>query len=225
MRTSLPRRTLLIVLPILLTSCEDPNLPERPKPYSFVIARPGGFQLIFRWPRESLPVRIWAEPIGDFPILVRNAIRTWQAASIYGEFRGVLLGDSSNAQVQFHLGDPLLTPPSSADALACEGLMPLTVDLDTTIALPLRITLSPRIASRPASVNTCLQRLATKFLGHALGIFSTEWFQDDSLASPDADDLLHRTPVRDSLSARDRITFLTLYHTIPTVRVPIEDES
>ena len=205
-----------------VVGCGDVALPERPEPYQFSIdcsidglcsSAAGDLKLIFSWPRHSLPVRIWAERRQDFPLHTARAIRLWMDASIYGEFSAVLVPDSQVADLIVLLGEPELVIQSSSDVtpLDCRGRTSIEVALDTTIALPFRITIVPRAGSGPNELNRCFPRAIAHEFGHALGLF---------LNSDDPSDIMFARPMVASTSLRDRATFATLYHTRPTVRLP-----
>lgn len=205
-----------------VVGCGDVALPERPAPYQFRIdcsidgvcsPAAGGLKIIFNWPRYSLPVRIWADPRQDFRAHTARAIRLWMDASIYGEFSAVLVSDSQVADMIILLSEPELVIRSGDDVtpLDCRGRTALEVALDTTIALPFRITIIPRAGSGPNELDRCFAVAVAHELGHTLGLF---------LNSDDPSDIMFERPMVASLSLRDRATFATLYHTRPTVRLP-----
>ncbi len=201
------------VITLALQGCDEAAGPERPEPYSFTMGRlADGFPLIFRWTEESLPVKFWAEPKNSFPEIVGRSIATWEAAAIYGEFRGVMVRDSSRADVLI-FADAFVSGPIQVDneTLACEGSMMWTVGLDTNIVLPIRVRIAPRFGFNASTVNPCLQKLSNKFVGHTLGML---------VPSPNPEDLLSGQPMEEQPSPRDLATFVTLYHTVPTVGVP-----
>jgi predicted Zn-dependent protease len=195
---------------LALAACAEATPPERPSPYDFAIRPLEGPVLTFHWPAASLPVRVWAEPGTSLETHMARAIQEWQGVALYGEFTGVLVRDSSLADVIVHLGEPFI--PANTNARDCSGATRIEVALDTTIVLPFRTTISPRVGTSSADVNSCLEVVGVHELGHSLGLF---------LHSDDPTDLMHIRPSLDGLSARDRVTFTTLYHTPPSVRLPL----
>ncbi|HEX9728337.1 MAG TPA: matrixin family metalloprotease [Gemmatimonadales bacterium] len=214
-------RRIVPALALAAAACSEATLPVRPDPYGFSIdcgrdgvgcaAGAGDIRLIFRWPRRSLPVRIWAET-ADLRVHAANGIRTWMDAGLYSEFAGGLVGDSLFADVLIRVGAPETIVRVDDAPLDCRGNTPLTItSADTTMALPFHITVHPRIGASPADIDGCFTIVVMHELGHALGLFQH---------STEPDDLMYFSPRVSVLSPRDRATFNTLYHIEPTVRVP-----
>jgi predicted Zn-dependent protease len=202
-------RPTALLLALSLSGCASLDAPERPEPYEFSYRIPNGFVAVFHWPMAALPVRVWAEPSGDLPGDVVNALRLWEQAAIYGEFRGVLVADSAQADVIVRIGEPETPGPSAV--LACSSGTEWGINLDTSIALPFRTTIRRRAGASTSDVAACLRVLVAHELGHALGLIPE---------SDDPADLMYGLPTVPAPSARDRATFTTLYHTAPTVRLP-----
>jgi predicted Zn-dependent protease len=192
-----------------LVACVDAAAPRRPVPYAYGVALSNGFEVVFRWPASALPVRVWVEPVGDLPGIVRDGLRLWEAAALYGEFRGTLVDDSTRADVIVTLGEP--ENPGPGAVLACSAATLWGVYSDSTIVLPFRTVLKARIGWSPVDVTDCFRIVAAHEIGHPLGLL---------LHSDDATDLMYGIPTATALSPRDRATFAVLYHTTPTVGLP-----
>jgi predicted Zn-dependent protease len=205
-------RPLVLACLLAAVGCSDVTPPDRPAPYPFSFTITGGLQVVFHWTRQSLPVRIWVEPVGELPDAAAEAIRVWEDVALYGEFEGLLVADSSRADVIIVRGDGR---PIQADTnflrLDCFGRTTVSIELDTTITLPFRITVGPRLGANVDGVNGCARVVVAHELGHALGLF---------LHSDDARDLMNASPSFFGPSARDRVTFTALYHTPPTIGLP-----
>ena len=198
---------------LLLGGCVDPTLPARDDPYEFRLLGE-----VFHWPRARLPVRYWVEPGGALAEYVTLGLRHWQAQFLYGEFHGVLTGDSAAADViiRYDGGPP---PPGTPTGTlppvgACEEAkthVPIWSP-DGRFPGPLRVTMHWRPNADPAVIADCLVLLVAHELGHTLGV----------LAESDGDDdLMNTNPRTFTPSPRDRATVQVLYQTVPTI-VPAE---
>lgn len=204
------RRASLLVLAAtgMVLGCEQPEVPLRLAPYEFRLA---GTDSVFHWTAPSLPVRFYVEPVGRIPDYAVSGVRAWQRQFLYGEFRGVFVPDSSQADVLlFLVGDP---PPdidltNDPPRFVCEGLTlvpPTGTDQtgQSRFLAQLRIELRWFPGNAPTDIVNCLARVTTHEIGHALGIFA---HSDDPL------DLMYRQPEVASPSPRDQATIQTLYH-------------
>ncbi|MEO8089865.1 MAG: hypothetical protein ABI703_06185 [Gemmatimonadales bacterium] len=202
-----------------LISCADIAAPSRASAYEWrriVASASGPDTLSFHWPQTRLPVRFWAEDTLNLPIHVQHAIGQWQAAFLYGEFRGQLVADSSLADVIVTSG---IAPKGGFSVTRLESLMApecqgaTDVELDASghgFIPPVRVYVDPRFDPAAAGVDPCMALTTTHEVGHSLGIFAH---------SPNSADIMFANPVVTGLSPRDRATAELAYHTQPTLTV------
>jgi predicted Zn-dependent protease len=194
--------------------------PDRSGVYSFADTLVVGVDTtidVFRWTEHRLPVRFWADTRGNMAALVGRAVGVWQDQFLYGEFLGVLVTDSTRADVIVRWTDsvPPDATPDTTQPNSCGGLT--TFDYDSTgvaLAGPIHISLSVLTGGAPASpgrVQGCMRRIAIHELGHSLGLLRH---------SPFAEDLMFRSPEVNVPSKRDSRSVETLYHSRPTVAPP-----
>jgi predicted Zn-dependent protease len=198
-----------IALALLLgtVACDQVTPPDRPAPYQYAVRLQDGFPLVFRWPAASLPVRVWAEPALSVEEYVTEALSLWEDGVLYAEVSGVLVQDSSEADVLIRL-EP---GPQTSSGTACTSWTFYAVTLDTVIELPFRTVLEPRAGSASQDLHDCLRQAVAHELGHTFGLL---------LESDDPADLMYPGPSPRGLSPRDVATLETLYHSRPTVRLP-----
>jgi predicted Zn-dependent protease len=209
-------------LPIILAfgaglaglSCADIAAPLRTDNYEWrlpVSKTTGGPDtLTFHWPAGRLPVKFWAQDTLGLPAHVQHGISQWQTAFLYGEFAGVLVSDSSTADVIVRTGSPTLVGFFLGSmAPECEGATFFDLpDGSSEIQVPFRVFINPRLPVSVPGMESCLALTSTHELGHALGIFAH---------SPVATDIMYSDPTVSELSARDRATAELAYHAQPTV--------
>jgi hypothetical protein len=189
-------------------ACSDVVAPSRNARYDWRLlvnydsAGPRVDTLSFHWPRNHLPVKIWVEDQYGLPGFIRDGIRLWQGAFLYGEWDGVVVGDSSTADVIVRTIQP---PPQSIPGMLppCLG----ATDVDTVsnrfqLRVPIRVFVYPSIPGDP-TLGACLRTVAAHELGHSLGLFQH---------STDSLDLMYGVPRATFLSDRDLGTALNAYH-------------
>ena len=203
----------------VLVSCADIAAPSRGNAYEWrrLLATANGVDtLSFHWPSSDLPVRFWAEDSLNLPDHVQRAIVQWEAAFLYGEFSGILVSDSSTADVIVRTGIApkggfTITRLESAMAPECQGATDIELSASGQDLLrPIRAYIDPRFLPGSPGVDECMALTTTHEMGHALGIFTH---------SPDAEDIMYADPVVSSLSPRDRSTAELAYHTPPTLGI------
>ena len=202
------RRFALVAL--LALGCSDIGAPNRTPRY---LADIGGDT--FHWPPDRLPVRYFVDPRGAMPRLVTEAIGTWQQQFLYGEYRGVLVGDSTAADVIVRWpADSVpadVTPDTTGAVGACDGLTQYVIDSTNTITGPLHVQLRVRAGFTPPQIAACMHRIAAHEVGHTIGLL---------IHSPSPTDLMYGTPVTQIPTDRDRNTAQVLYHTPATIAPP-----
>jgi hypothetical protein len=204
------RLTVVLATVASVLGCREIVTPVRAPRYVFDI---GGE--VFHWPTDRLPVRYFADPRGTMASLVREGLLTWEAQFLYREFRGVLVTDSTAADVIVRWQDsvPPNVPPDTAGALgACDGVTTYQIDTANVMEEPIRVALLLRPGFTPAQIAACLHRVAAHEVGHTLGILTH---------SPAPTDLMYDTPGTQTPTHRDRNTVQVLYHTTSTIEPPL----
>jgi predicted Zn-dependent protease len=210
------------ILATALGACSNPVVPTRGGVYAFadtVIIGVDTTVYLFRWPANRLPVRFWADRRGNMAFLIARAVSAWEDQFLYGEFRGVLVSDSTDADVIARWADsvpPDAPPDMGSPVFACSGVT--TFDYDSALVGPVHVFLSVFNTGAPATagqVQACMRRVSTHEIGHALGIGFPS-----GRHSPFAEDVMYGAPIVDYPSRFDRRTVETLYHSQPTVGPP-----
>lgn len=198
---------------LFAVACAEPTVPRRVPTYGFT--DPTGN--VFHWPADRLPVRFYADPRGELRALLVDAVASWERQFLYAEFRGVLVDDSSAADVIVRWADsippradPDLGPPVTACGGVTQGFLDST---GTAFAGPIETQLSVFTATvySPGQVWACLQRVTVHEVGHTLGLLQH---------SPDSRDVMAAPPTVGQPSSGDRQTVETLYHSDPTIGPP-----
>ena len=198
-----PRVALAIA--VLTAGCSDIIPPSRTPRY---LADAAGDT--FHWPPDRIPVRYFVDPRGALPRLVHNGLSAWQDQFLYGEFRAVVVADSTAADVIVRWQDsvPADVPPALG---ACDGVTTYVLDSTKTMTGPEHVSLRVRLGYTLPQIAECVRRVVTHELGHSLGILSH---------SPATTDLMYGTPAIERPTERDRNTAQVLYHTPPTIFPP-----
>lgn len=197
---------------IAVAACESAVAPRRLNLYSYADTV-GAQRIVFHWPGAYLPVRYYPYAHGTLPQLVRDGLARWEAQFLYGEFRAVIVTDSTQADVIVaFLGaaPPPAEPDTVGAVVACQGRTDPIV-AGATLERPIRVSLSVFSGFTPGQVAACIERVTLHELGHTLGLFN------QSHAGADATDLMNAFPRVYEPGARDRATVEVLYHTVPTV--------
>jgi hypothetical protein len=171
---------------------------------------------VFHWSPSTLPVRFYPDPRGAMPALVSLAVDAWEAQFLYGEFRGALVSDSSQADVIVEWSGSVpadVSPDPGAPVAACDGqtVYPSWAG-GTSTGRALHVTIGALTGGyTQAQVAACLRRVVIHEFGRALGLLQN---------SPSPLDIMYITPTVAFPSSRDRRTVEVLYHTTATVVPP-----
>jgi predicted Zn-dependent protease len=211
-----------------LAACEAPTPPTRAGAfaYRFDIFGDSTKLLSFHWPADRMPLRFWSNPGDSLTSYVAYAIDQWEAQFLYGEFTGVIVADSSQADIIVQT-TPSAPTGSLADLPAyelkpgCGGVtQPDSISIDGEMFGPMRaqITwdfLATRTAADSQARVRCLARVVTHEIGHALGILNEDH------AGTDSTDIMFTFPRVSVPSDRDRETMQRVYHTPSDMTAPV----
>ena len=208
----------VLILGAAGVACKEPLVPARVI-YSFADTVTGNPDTVFlfRWPETRLPVRFWADRRGNMSFLIDRATKAWDSQFLYGEFRAILVSDTTDADVIVRWTDSV--PPDAAPDTtlpnSCSGLTSFDYD-SVALALigPIHVSLRVLTGGAPASperVQGCMRRVVMHELGHALGLLRH---------SPNPGDLMFASPAVNYPSPTDRSSIQTLYHMRPTISPP-----
>lgn len=194
-------------------ACHEPTLPPNHAPaYAFDY-----FGDVFHWPEDRLSVRFFADTRGAMLTYVQRGVDLWQQAFLYGEFRGVLVADSTRADVIVVWADsvpPDVQPDEGAPIRACVGTTTPVFDASgAALAGPIHTSLAVLTSSAtPAQLAACMRRTVVHELGHSLGLFREA---PDSVPA-----IMNSPPLVSAPTDNDRRTVEVLYHTPPTIAPP-----
>jgi len=207
------RRLVPLALTVLAAACTDPMVPSHAPVYVFADA----FGDVFHWPTDRLPVRFFADSRSNMPALVADAVTAWERQFLYGEFRGIMVNDSTAADVIVHWADsvpPAADPDQGPPVDACGGLTQGVLDsTGLAFAAPFetQISILTGTVYSAGQVQACLRRVVIHELGHTLGILRE---------APDTQAIMYVTPRVRLPAAIDRRTMEVLYHTTSTLSPP-----
>jgi hypothetical protein len=204
------RRLVALSLLGLVAACTDPFVPRRTPTYGFA----DQFGDVFHWLPDRLPVRYYADSRGNMAALVTDGVRSWERQFLYSEYRGVLVGDSTAADVIVVWADsvpPTADPDPGPPVVSCGGVTQGILDsTGQAFAEPFRIEISILTGTSfsAAQVQACVSRVVIHELGHSLGVLQE---------APDTLAIMYATPRVRQPAAIDRRTVQVLYHTVATL--------
>lgn len=212
----MPRRRTDVVFAVALlgaAACDEAAAPAREATYPFDLFESG---LVFHWSPDRLPIRYWvagdAGAVGEF---VEAGLRVWEEQFLYGEFRGVVVDDSTQADVLVWVtpatppaGTPNDDPPELG---ACDGATAFELNEADALTGPFEVRVAWDARYSDGAVVNCLERVTIHEIGHTIGLFGH---------STNELDLMHPIPRVRAPSPYDRTTAEVLYHTAPTITPP-----
>lgn len=187
------------------SACFEPNASG----YRFSLA--ADTTAVFRWPGAYLPVRVYAENVGELQANTAAAMQLWVNAFRCSELSMVTVTDSTKADIIVR--NPVALPPLAgaiilaADSVgACRGVTVFD-QVGAALDSAVHAYVAP-VSADPVAVASCYHFVTAHELGHALGLLSH---------SPDTADIMFTQPRRRVLSDADKFTIQVLYHATPTI--------
>ncbi len=202
-------------------ACKDqsPSACLEPNAIAYPFWLPGDTSKWFHWPSGKMPLKVYAENVGELQANVDSGTALWTAAMRCGGISFVRVTDSTVADIIVR-NPPVLPPPGApplmqvrmaADSVgACVGVTQAVVDTTQTtwkLIPPMRSYVSPQ-SSDTAAITACYHFTVAHELGHAIGLLSH---------SSDPNDLMYYQPRRRYASPDDRYTLETLYRISPSI--------
>lgn len=202
---------------VVAAACADRPLGDclEPNAQIYPFSLPGVNGKYFHWPRNRMPLRVYAETPLIAPAEAAGIV--WTNAMHCAELSFVRVNDSSVADIVVR--NPGAMPPApkaaisaAADSVgACTGRTDFEIDADTNLVPPMRIYIVAKsIVTDTVAIAGCYRFTVTHEIGHALGLFRH---------SSDPDDQMYSAPYRRLLTINDRSTVQRLYNTTPTMSV------
>lgn len=182
------RSTFLALVVFSLGACDGPTVPDRPEVYDFRLATTP--PLVFHWPlgseiRVHIAAGAAAPRASALATAAESAVRGWNDAAIYGEYRMTLAASPAEADVILRWNDvPVPVGLPTDPPVGCRfevGVAVTTFCFDAErrlLVFPLtdggggRVRMVVTIANTVASDPNRLTALVTHEIGHVLGLWS-----------------------------------------------------
>jgi len=171
----------------------------------------GDTSIVFHWPASYMPLRVYAESVGDLRADTKAGMDLWVSAFQCHEMSYTMVTDSTRADIVVR--NPASLPAfvsrwmramHADSAGACHGVTQFETDSDTTALVgPMRSYVAAFPAADSAAAASCYHFVTAHELGHALGLLSE---------SPNPGDLMFSSPTQLQLTDNDKYTIQYLYH-------------
>lgn len=218
-RSVLLAAALVLATGLAAAACHDTSVSCLDNGIPYAYSLPGDSAHYFHWPPARMPLKVYAEPVGNLPANTDAAITLWSGIVRCGNLSMVRTADSTQADII--IGNPAFLPPAPpADAAhpvlwadsvgACIGKTSPVID-DSSAPWKLIPPIHAWVAhqgSDSLATEACYHFTVAHELGHALGLFSH---------SPNPDDLMNALPKRRVVTGADRVTLQLLYSRTPTI--------
>jgi len=221
LRSSGPLLALAAALALLAACHEGPTTAQcfepNATPYNFDYNL--DTNIVFHWPPSYMPLRVYAESVGETPANTRKGMDLWVGAFRCHELSYTMVSDSTRADIIVRNPASLPTAPpahmvqmhADSDSVgACEGVTQFDTANGALVG-PMRSYVATFPTTDSAAAAACYHFTTAHELGHALGLLSE---------SPDPNDLMNAVPWRLVLTEDDRFTIQLLYHTRSTLGPP-----
>lgn len=171
----------------------------------------GDTSIVFHWPASYMPLRVYADSVGELRADTRAGMDLWVSAFQCHEVSYTMVADSTTADIVVR--NPAALPAvvvrgmreMHADSVgACHGVTQFATDSDTTALVgPMRSYVAAFPGADTAAARACYHFITAHELGHALGLLSE---------SPNFGDLMFAAPTQAQLTDNDKFTIQYLYH-------------